>query len=245
MCSGRSVTQDFGPTQDLGNPDDISPEDHLAAGLQSRIIIVSDARLYREGLALSLAQIDRVVVVGIADTLASALTCIEECSPGVALLDVAMPDAFTFPDAVVAARGIVKIVAFSVSETEDEICACAEAGIAGYVSRNGSKEDLVTAVESAIRGEVVCSPRVAASLFRRLAVRMRTTGPPGPEATLTGREHDIVALLDGGLSNKEIAQRLKLSTATVKNHVHNILDKLQVRRRGAAAAVMRDAARAL
>jgi two-component system nitrate/nitrite response regulator NarL len=241
MSSGKSRTQDFRPAQDSGNPGDPLPGDHPAAGGQSRIIIVSDARIYREGLALSLACIDRVVVVGIADTLSSALTCIEESSPDVALLDIAMPGALTLPDAVAAASALVKIVAFSVAETEDEICACAEAGIVGFVSRNGSKEDLVAAVENAVRGEVVCSPRMAASLFRRLAVRVRTTRQPGPEATLTGREHDIVALIDGGLSNKEIARELKLSAATVKNHVHNILDKLHVRRRGAAAAVMRKA----
>jgi two-component system nitrate/nitrite response regulator NarL len=244
MSSGKSRIQDFRPTQDHCSLGGHFPEDRPAAGRQSRIIIVSDARLYREGLALSLARIDRVAVVGIADTLASAMTCIKESSPDVALLDVAMPDALRLPDAVEAARAVVKIVAFSVAETEDEICACAEAGIAGYVSRNGSKEDLVAAVENAVRGEVVCSPRMAASLFRRLALRVRTTRQAGPEATLTGREHDIVALIDGGLSNKEIARQLKISTATVKNHVHNILDKLQVRRRAAAAAVLREAAAA-
>jgi two-component system nitrate/nitrite response regulator NarL len=244
MGSGKLRTRDFRPAQDSGNPGDPLPEDHPPAGWQSRVIIVSDARLYREGLALSLAGIDGVVVVGIADTLSSALTCIEESSPDVALLDIAMPGALTLPEAVAAVSALVKIVAFSVAETEDEICRCAEAGIVGFVSRNGSKEDLVAAVEDAIRGEVVCSPRIAASLFRRLAARVQTTRQPGPETTLTGREHAIVALIDGGLSNKEIARRLKLSTATVKNHVHNILEKLQVRHRGAAAAVMREASAA-
>jgi two-component system nitrate/nitrite response regulator NarL len=213
-------------------------------GRLPRIVIVSDARLYREGLALSLARVDRMAVVGIAETVASALTCIGETSPDVALLDVAMPDALTLPHAVAAARTLVKIVAFSVAETEDEICACAEAGIAGYVPRDGSMEDLVVAVENAVRGEVLCPPRMTASLFRRLAMFARTTGPPGPGSTLTGREHEIIALIDGGLSNKEIARRLKIGTATVKNHVHNILEKLQVRRRGEAAAVLREAATA-
>jgi DNA-binding NarL/FixJ family response regulator len=83
---------------------------------------------------------------------------------------------------------------------------------------------------------------MAASLFRRLAVRVRPTRQPGPEATLTSRELNIIDLIDGGLSNKEIARQLKISTATVKNHVHNILDKLKVRRRGAAAALLREAA---
>jgi two-component system nitrate/nitrite response regulator NarL len=243
MSSGKSRTQDLRRPRDSDGPDCFL-EGRSTGGRQSRIIIVSDARLYREGLALCLAATDRVVVVGIADTLASALTCIEDSSPDVALLDIAMPDALTMPDAVAAMGALVKIVAFSVAETEDEICTCAEAGIAGYVSRTGSKEELVAAVENAIRGEIVCSPRMAASLFRRLAVRVRTSRQTGPEATLTGRENAIIALIDRGLSNKDIARQLKISTATVKNHVHNILQKLQVRRRGAATAVLREAAAA-
>jgi two-component system nitrate/nitrite response regulator NarL len=244
MSSGKSRAQDLQHSQDPGTSNGYVSVDRPASGQQSRIIIISDARLYREGLALSLSTNDHVVVVGIADTLASAMTCIEENSPDVALLDIAMRDALTLPDAVAAVRVPVKIVAFSVAETDDEICACAEAGIVGYVARNGSKEDLVAAVENAVRGEVVCSPRVTASLFQRLAVRVRTTGQPGPEATLTGREREIITHIDRGLSNKEIARQLKISTPTVKNHVHNILEKLQVRRRGAAAAVLREAATA-
>ena len=135
-----------------------------------------------------------------------------------------------------------RFVAFSVAETADVICTCAEAGIAGFVSRDGSKEDLVAAVENAVRGEVVCTPRMAASLFKRLAAVIRATGQAGPPATLTGRERDIIAHIDRGLSNKDIARQLKISTATVKNHVHNILEKLQVRRRGEAAAVLRETA---
>src|SRR5215470_10350171 len=162
---------------------------------QSRIIIVSDARLYREGLALSLARVDRVVVVGVADTVASALTCIEDNNPDVVLLDFAMPEALALPDTIAAARLSAKVVAFSVAETDDEICECAEAGIAGYVARNGSKEDLIAAVDNAVRGEVICSPRAAASLFRRLAAHVRTTRQRPSEATLTSREQDIMALI--------------------------------------------------
>jgi DNA-binding NarL/FixJ family response regulator len=135
----------------------------------------------------------------------------------------------------------VKVVAFSAADTEDEICVCAEAGIAGYVARNGSKEDLIAAVENAILGEVLCSPRAAASLFRRLAAHVQTTKQQPPEAALTSHEQDIIALIDRGLSNKEIARQLKISLPTVKNHVHNILEKLQVTRRGAAAALLREA----
>jgi two-component system, NarL family, nitrate/nitrite response regulator NarL len=93
----------------------------------------------------------------------------------------------------------VKVVAFSAADTEDEICECAAAGIAGYVARNGSNEDLIAAVENAIRGEVLCSPRAAASLFRRLAAHVQTTKQQPPEAALTRREQDIIALIDRGL----------------------------------------------
>ena len=235
MSSGKSRTHE-------ASAYDHFPVNRAALDSQSRIIIVSDTRLYREGLALSLARVDRVVVVGVADTVASALTCIEDKNPDVALLDFAMPDALALPEAIAAARMLVKVVAFSVADTEDEICECAEAGIAGYVARNGSKEDLIAAVENAVRGEVLCSPRVAASLFRRLAAHVQTTKQRPPEAALTRREQDIIALIDRGLSNKEIARQLKISLPTVKNHVHNILEKLQVRRRGAAAALLREAA---
>ena len=235
MSSGNSETH-------ADSAYDHVPVNRAALALQPSIIIVSDTRLYRESLALGLARVDRVVVVGVADTVASALTCIEEKNPDVALLDFAMPDALTLPHAIAAAQMLVKVVAFSVADAEDEVCECAEAGIAGYVARNGSKEDLIAAVENAVRGEVLCSPRVAASLFRRLAAKVQTTGQRRPEPALTSREQDIVALIDRGLSNKEIARQLNISLPTVKNHVHNILEKLQVRRRGAAAALLREAA---
>lgn len=218
-----------------------APVDRAILDIQSRIIVVSDTRLYCEGLALSLARVDRIAVVGVADSVASALACIEEKNPDVTLLDFAMHDALRLPYAIATARMRVKVVAFSVTETEDEVCECAEAGIAGYVARNGSKEDLIAAIENAVRGEVLCSPRVAGSLFRRLAAHVQTTRQRPPEARLTGREEDVVALIDRGLSNKEIARQLKISLPTVKNHVHDILEKLQVRRRGAAAALLREA----
>src|SRR6201987_2536419 len=183
MSSGKSETHQ-------ASAYDHVPVNGAALDLRSRIIIVSDTRLYREGLALSLERVDRVVVVGVVDSVASALTCIEEKNPDVALLDFAMPEAIALPHAISAAQMPVKVVAFSVTEMEDEICECAEAGIVGYVARNGSKEDLIAAVENAVRGEVLCSPRVAASLFRRLAAHVLTTKPRPPEAALTGREKD-------------------------------------------------------
>jgi DNA-binding NarL/FixJ family response regulator len=95
---------------------------------------------------------------------------------------------------------------------------------------------LVATLESATRGEALFSPRMAASLLRRVAALAATQPSPSAQVRLTPRERDIMRLLDEGLSNKEIAQRLGIEVATVKNHVHNILEKLQVHRRGEAAA---------
>jgi two-component system nitrate/nitrite response regulator NarL len=240
MASGGSKSWTFQPKD--GHPENNSPEVHAAPRQQPRIAIVSDSRLYREGLALSLARIDRVAVVGSAESLASAIVCIADFSPDVLLLDITMVGGLTLPSVLSKAGTPVKVIAFSVADTEDEICACAEAGIAGYVSRDGSADDLVSAVEGAIRGEVLCPPRVVASLFRRLALFARTIGQPGPGGALTAREHEILTLIDKGLSNKQIARHLQISLATVKNHVHNLLDKLGVRRRGEAVAVMHEAA---
>jgi DNA-binding NarL/FixJ family response regulator len=139
-----------------------------------------------------------------------------------------------------------KLVAFAVSDIDHEIVVGAMAGIAGYVHRDGSVAELVTEVLNAVRGELHCSPRLAARLLQQIASLSLGGGKGGsaPDANegpraLTRRESEILGLVDQGLSNKEIARALNISFATVKNHVHHILDKLQVRRRTQALARMR------
>jgi DNA-binding NarL/FixJ family response regulator len=122
---------------------------------------------------------------------------------------------------------------------EDQVVACAEAGIAGYVDRDASLRDLVATVRSVARGELLCSPRIAARLMRRVAELADQPRPPQTPAHLTRREREVVALIDEGLSNKEIAQRLNIELPTVKHHVHNVIEKLGVRSRLQAAAHVR------
>lgn len=124
-------------------------------------------------------------------------------------------------------------------DSERDIVATAEAGIGGYVPPDASIEDLVEAVKHAARGEMICSPRVAAALARRIAT-LASNRPVGSAApSLTAREMEVLELLEIGLSNKQIANRLSIRLATVKNHVHSILAKLNVRRRGEAVAALR------
>ena len=212
----------------------------------TRVVVVADVRLYREGLAGNLASRSDLAVVGSAGYHDEALALIATTGPHVVVLDMAMRESLQAVRAIRTQDPSVSIVAFAVDESDGNIFACAEAGVAGYVPCDGSTDDLVEAIHSCTRGELICSPRIAAMLFRRLGSLagrgdQRTEGSSLTERfRLTGREQQIVGLIDAGLSNKEISQQLNIEVATVKNHVHNILEKLHVATRGEAAARLRN-----
>jgi two-component system, NarL family, nitrate/nitrite response regulator NarL len=203
-----------------------------------RVLLVSDIRLYREGVEAALVRHGGVDVVGGAAGLRDALVLAARNRPNVALVDTTMPDSIAFIRALRNAAPEVQALALTVNEREGEVVACAEAGVSGYVTRESSLDDLVAAISSVVRGEMLCSPRIAATLVRHVAT-LAATPLAKPPTTLTGRELEVVALLEEGLSNKEIAGRLLIEAATVKNHVHNILEKLQVHGRSEAAAEVR------
>ena len=205
-----------------------------------RALVVSDIRLYREGLAAALSAGGRCEVVATAPTGFAALEATEAHRPDVVLLDLALVDAGDAVAHLAAVDPPVKVVALGVREVPSEVIALAEAGVAGYVTRDATLEELVDVVESVARGEMVCSPRIAALLLHRVAAA-RGRDPRDNDLRLTPRENEIVALIDEGLSNKQIGQRLSIEVATVKNHVHSILDKLGVEGRAAAAAHVRRA----
>jgi DNA-binding NarL/FixJ family response regulator len=208
--------------------------------LPPRTLILSDVRLFREGLALALGSRCELRLIGAAQSLPAALERLEADGPTVLLLDVGMPEVLQIARTVMRGVPGTKIVAIAVSDDSSDIVACAEAGMAGYVSRDGSIDDVVAAIHGAVRDEVRCAPHVAATLFRRLASLAPGVGDgPDHDPLLTPRELEIVALIDQGLSNKTIGGRLRIGTPTVKNHVHHILEKLKVRRRGEAAALVR------
>ena len=119
---------------------------------------------------------------------------------------------------------------------DDELLAWAEAGAAGFVLRESSLDELRLALDAASRGEVHCSPALTARFVRRLQARAAEAPGAAPRVPLTPREREIVFHIDQGCSNAEIARRRGIELATVKNHVHHILEKLHARRRSEAAA---------
>ena len=205
----------------------------------TRVVVVADVRLYREGLASNLTARPNLSVLGTAGNRDEALALSAAVRPDVVVIDMATRDALEVVRAIRSQDASIKVIAFAVDESDRDIVACAEAGVAGYLSCEGSMDDLVATIASCTRGELICSPRIAATLFQRVCC-LASGGRESTEGSLlTGRERQIVSLIDGGLSNKEIAQRLNIEVPTVKNHVHNILEKLKVTTRAEAAAWLR------
>jgi two-component system nitrate/nitrite response regulator NarL len=207
-------------------------------GAMITVVILADIRLYREGLAEVLGKQADVRVVGTGAGDRAGVTALLEADPDVALVDMAMIGSAAVVRSLAQAVPRVRILALAVPETDRHVLACAEAGIAGYVPREGTLDDLIATLRGVARGEAVYSPRMVAVVLQRLAAV--TTGQPAAVSNrLTARELEIVDLIDCGLTNREIATRLCIELATVKNHVHNLLEKLQIGSRGEAAAVVR------
>ena len=207
-----------------------------------RLYLVSQTRLYRDGLADELAQRPRLELVGKAPAALDALDEIEASHPDVVLVDGDAPEGVEAVRAVTAIAE-AKVIVLGLGESEGDLIAFAEAGMAGYVSREGSLHDLVAAIESVARGEMLCSPRAAATLLRRVTSLAAERPPTQPFARLTKRQLEIVRLIEQGLTNKEIARRLCIELPTVKNHLHSIFEKLDVHRRGEVASVLRSGTR--
>jgi two-component system nitrate/nitrite response regulator NarL len=202
----------------------------------TRVLVLAEVGLRREALALSLGSDERFDVVGVAAGLEDAVAAVERVGPEIVLVDMPTPAGANAVRTFVAAAPEIKVVVLAVPEVEADVMAVAEAGAAGYVAREGSMDDLVAAVESVARGECLLSPEIAAKLFRRVATLAREPRLEPIGERLTARELDVLRLIEEGRSNKEIATALSIELPTVKNHVHSILKKLEVRRRTEAAA---------
>jgi DNA-binding NarL/FixJ family response regulator len=204
------------------------------------LLIVDDCTLYREGLAAVIMGEDGIAEVRASADLLSLRAALDHGVPDVILLNMASRGSEKLLGAAVDLSPLSRLIVLGVSEDdEDEIVACAEAGVAGYHLRSESLTALLMLVHSVAAGETLCSPRVTAILLRRLSTLAAARRPNPKVLVLSARENQILGLVDVGLSNKEIAIRLSIEVHTVKNHVHSVLAKLGVRSRGEAASLFR------
>jgi DNA-binding NarL/FixJ family response regulator len=217
---------------------DVSADTEIDA-TRPRIMIVSTVRLFRDGLA-ELAVRERVWgSVVVARNLEDVRAYMTSTEATIALIDAGDPATLDLARFLARSRAIIGVVAFAATDDEDARLLLAEAGVSGYVSRDGSIADVMDAVARVRAGELDCSPRMSAALARRLARLAHGEEADARAETLSYREREIVRLIDTGMSNKEISRALHIEVATVKNHIHNILHKLGVHRRGEAAALLR------
>jgi two-component system, NarL family, nitrate/nitrite response regulator NarL len=203
-----------------------------------RIVVICPIRVYGEGLAQMLAQQGSIEVVGVAARISDLMSLLTTTAIDVVLFDPAVEGGLLTLRRL-HSNTELKVVVLGLCEDDGHIVACARAGIAGYVTHDATFNDLMQRILDAMAGDFRCPPRVAASLLRGLALS-RSVGDRDIAAVhLTRREWEIIQLIEQGFSNKEIARDLTIQLATVKNHVHNILEKLAVRRRSDAVRVTR------
>jgi DNA-binding NarL/FixJ family response regulator len=206
-----------------------------------RVLICSDVRIYREGLAEVLERRSGITVVGTSCAAWESLAQVRALGADIVLLDMSTEESVAILREISGGAPEAHVVALGVAETEAEVVAYAEAGVAGYVTRDQALDDLVAAIVAVARGEASCSPRAAAMLLHRVSALSEIQHErPGASVHLTERERQILLLIRAGLSNKQIGQRLCIELPTVKNHVHNILEKLGVSGRHEAAQVSRE-----
>jgi len=204
-----------------------------------RVAVASAVRLVREGLSIMLRGrqgLGEPYTVDLDAGSVGALACV---APNVILVDLGGALPSVTAERLKAVCPSARLVAFALAETDEVVFACAASGFAGYVSKDSGPDELYRAVVDAAHGRMNCSPHIAAAMFVRLGNLLRPEATATACTLLTSREKEILDLVDRGRTNKEIARMLRISCATVKNHMHSILQKLHVNRRGEAAARLR------
>jgi two-component system nitrate/nitrite response regulator NarL len=212
---------------------------HAEVSTKIRLIIASPVHLVRDALAAFLHCRDGFVVLDAVDLGPDGIAKITDAEPDAVLVDLGQTDSVATAWLVRAASPRAKLVAFALDETDDRVFACAAAGFSGYVPCESGADELCRALVDAVEGRIRCAPHIAGAMFARLADLLREPEPQRSLPSLSHRESEILVLVEQGRSNKEIARQLSISSATVKNHMHNLLQKLQVSRRGQAAARLR------
>ena len=211
----------------------------------TNLAIVSDIRLYREGLGRILNEIDGICVIDVIDSHKKILKLLETKYLDVILLDMRMPDNCLIISSLTKKFFKIKIIVIAVPDVDESYLLCAESGIAGYLSKESTIEDLVDAIKAVGQGDLYCPCNITQYILNSVkhrregnkinAVKLNDSNILG---SLTQREEQIVKLVADGMSNKKIANTLNIELSTVKNHVHNILVKLGIDSRSQIASML-------
>ena len=198
-----------------------------------RVLVVDDQELFRRGLIMLLSGDTDIEVVGEASDGITATELAVKTAPDVILLDVRMPRR----TGVEACRGIkeavpsAKIIMLTVSDEEADLYESVKNGASGYLLKDSSIEEVAQAIRVVNEGQSLISPSMAVKLIDEFKQMSKPEREQGPALRLTERELEVLRLVAKGLNNREVAKELFISENTVKNHVRNILEKLQLHSR--------------
>jgi two-component system NarL family response regulator len=200
-----------------------------------RVLIVDDHALFRRGLEMVLEQEPDIDVVGEASDGAEALTKAVDTTPDIVLLDVRMPKRGGI-DACTAIKDAVpssKIIMLTISDEEADLYDAIKAGAMGYLLKEISIEEVASAIRAVHGGQSLISPSMASKLLNEFAsmIKRGDERQQVPAPRLTDREMEVLRLVAKGMNNRDIAKELFISENTVKNHIRNILEKLQLHSR--------------
>jgi DNA-binding NarL/FixJ family response regulator len=209
------------------------------AGEAIRVLVADDHVLFRRGLGMVLQQEGGIDVVGEAGDGLEAVQRAAELLPDVILMDVRMPRSSGI-EACLSIKELVpssRIVMLTISDEETDLFEAIRAGANGYLLKDVPGEEIAAGIRAVHNGQSLISPSMASKLLAEFAqISRREAQAPNPHAPqLTGREVEVLRLVARGLANREIGTQLFISENTVKNHVRNILEKLQLHTRMEAA----------
>lgn len=205
------------------------------------IIVLTPVRLLGDGLSACISGRAGMCVLAVIKDLASLRDQLTATVADVVLVDVTQGIDLFDVRAIAAEWPAVALVALGLNEQRQEVISCGRAGFAGYVGRDASIDALCQALLDIVAGRLPCSPEIAGGLLRALFHHEPRPEESDVDLALTRRESEVLALLGRGLSNKEIGDELCVSVATVKHHVHHVLEKLKLPRRAQAMRKVRDA----
>jgi len=211
---------------------------------QINLLLVNETRLMGNVIAAALEDEPDIHVIACVTNMDDAMQIVREKEVDVALVSTRLPDqgALKLTSAITELTPSTKVLALGLTEEKQRVLRYLEAGATGYILKDDSLEDLIETVRAAQDGKVFVSPQIAAALIERLSnlahMFSGIENSVSDTAGLTSRELEVLKLIGDGLTNQRIAEQLVIEVGTVKNHVHNILDKLNVSSRGEAAAYL-------
>ena len=205
----------------------------MGASEAVRVVVVDDQELFRRGLTMLLGVEPDIEVVGEAGDGVTAVDLVVETMPDIVLLDVRMPKRSGLEACmrIKEQAPSTRIIMLTVSDEEGDLYEAVKNGASGYLLKDSSIDEVAQAVRVVAEGQSLISPSMAAKLIDEFKEISRTDREPGNAPRLTDRELEVLRLVAKGMNNREVAKQLFISENTVKNHVRNILDKLQLHSR--------------